>query len=1030
MNSRSRNILGLLGILVVIYSVFVLAFVITSPDLRLRWLVSAPDQVELPMQGVPIWTVDGMEVMGERPQDEDILLEVADKPIHTYLDLASVMFDLYLPIDDPSGSNLLSENSDPSELPEDWLAPVVQIHNGPRMTEIRFQSMSEPGQPIHRTFVVIKSLPWNEMIPTIVWFLVQLSIFAVAGVAFWNRPFDASTQMFYIVCMFGLGAFVGGFHWWMIGGSPFLNAPFIVMGLFLPAVLLHFFLVYPRPFSFLTHFRKTTLTLIYSPPVIGLIVIGALLQYLRAMNALFTPEMADFPYLMKILVTQILVTHLHHYLELLSNCVWYYLVLSGVYFLLTVSALGWSRLKAATRIERMQLSVMLVAGCLAILPIGYSIWLAHFARVRFVMGEARIPMLLASLVFQLAFVIGIIRYKLMLADQIMTRGFVYYLSSMGLTIGFAGLIATVSLVALRMKISLNAFQYLAVVGLFVIATLLLLGVRDWMQQSIDRRFYREKYQLDTALRRMQNAVGQFADLSSLAQMMFGICREVLQVDQAVLYFREGASTRFVLSATQGKINAPDDFELTVSELEQLRHSGNFQPQANPPNSNEPLASLDLKAIDSPIAQAVEMDGEIRGLLVLGEKRNRTAYTAEDYAFLQALSQIANIGLHSLKAQDEMVHLNEEMESKIERINEQRRQISLLQAELESLRSGVEHDPPSASVEILSREKLIGHSPAIDNVMRMVSKVSRSESSVLIRGESGTGKELLAEILHVNSPRADKPLVKVHCAALSASLLESELFGHVKGAFTGAHQDKQGRFAAADGGTIFLDEIGDISPDTQVKLLRVLQNRSFEPVGSSETTHVDVRLVTATHQNLEQLISEGRFREDLYYRLNVISLTLPSLRERPEDLLELSVYFLNQSAERLGKRLRLGDEVARVMEDYHWPGNVRQLQNVIERAAVLADSEVIGLNDLPRELLVAESQPASQRMTASVEPNNRDGSSVREQSNLEVANHSNSDDERTQLFEALRQANGNKAQAARLLEMPRSTFYSKLKKYTN
>ncbi|MBD3673183.1 MAG: sigma 54-interacting transcriptional regulator [Planctomycetaceae bacterium] len=1023
MNSRSRNVLALLGILVVIYSVFVLAFVITSPDLRLRWLVAAPDQVELPQQGVPIWTVEGMEVMGERPEDEDVLLEVAGQPIHTYLDMASVMFDLYLPIEDPSGSHLLSENSDPSELPEDWIAPVVQIHHGPRMAEIRFQSMSEPGQPIHRAFVVIKSLPWSELIPTMIWFVLQLSIFAVAGIAFWNRPFDASTQMFYIVCMFGLGAFVGGFHWWMIGGSPSLNAPFIVMGLFLPAVLLHFFLIYPRPFPFLTHYRKTTLSLIYSPPVIGLAVIGALLQYLRTLNGQFSPDAVD---------TQ-LVTHLRNCFHLLSDCVWYYLVLAGFYFLFTVLAIGASRLKAATRIERMQLTVMLLAGCLAILPIGYSIWLAHFARVKFVMGEARIPMLLASLVFQLAFVIGIIRYKLMLTDQILTRGFVYYLSSMGVTVGFACLIAAVSLVALRMKFTLNMFQYLAVVALFIIATLLLLGVRDRMQQSIDRRFYREKYQLDNALRRMQNAVGQFADLGSLAQMMFGVCREVLQVDQAVLYIRDAASSRFVLSASQGKLNAPDDFELSRAELELLHHTGNFQPQ--PLNPELPSPSLDLKAMDAHIVQAVEMDGDIRGLLVLGEKRNRTAYTAEDYAFLQALSQIANIGLQNLKAQEEMVHLNEEMQSKIERINDQRRQLSLLQAELESLRSGAKIESPSATLDVLSREKLIGHSPAIDNVMRMVSKISRSESSVLIRGESGTGKELLAEILHHNSPRADQPLVKVHCAALSENLLESELFGHVKGAFTGAHQDKQGRFAAADGGTLFLDEIGDISHETQVKLLRVLQTRSFEPVGSSETMHVDVRLVTATHQNLEQLISEGRFREDLYYRLNVISLTLPSLRERPEDLLELSVYFLKQSAERLGKQLRINDDVARAIEVYHWPGNVRQLQNVIERAAVLADSDLITLQDLPREVLNPEQQsPLAQKsVRVGAESHLLSQKSTprpQEDSRFDAAIGEEGLNEREQLFAALREAKGNKAQAARLLEMPRSTFYSKLKKYTD
>ncbi len=1025
MNSYRRNLLATLGILVVIYSVFVLAFVITSPDLRLRWLVSAPDQVTLPEQGVPIWIVDGLEVMGEQPDDEDVLLEVADKSIHTYLDLASVMFDLYLPKEDPSGSNLLSENSDPSELPEDWIAPVVQIHNGPRMAEIRFQSMSQPGQPVHRSFVVIKSLPWSEMIPTIIWFLLQLSIFAVAGVAFWNRPFDASTQMFFIVCMFGLGAFVGGFHWWMIGGSPLLNAPFIIMGLFLPAVLLHFFLVYPRSFQFLNQYKKLTLTLIYSPPAIGLVAIGALLQYLRAINSQIVPENVDFE----------LVTHLRQCLHFLSDAVWYSLLISGLYFLGTVSALGVSRLRATTRIERMQLTVMLVAGCVAILPIGYSIWLAHFARVKFVMGEARIPMLMASLVFQLAFVIGIIRYKLMLADQLLTRGFVYYFSSMGLTVGFACLIATVTLIALRMKISLNTFQYLAVVGLFVIATLLLLGVRDRMQQLIDRRFYREKYQLDNALRRMQNAVGQFADLGSLGQMMFGICREVLQVDQAALYIREESSSRFILSARNGKLKAPDAIMLSEEDIKLLEESGHIQRQSSGSMGGRAEQALDLKALDLQIAQAVEMEGVIRGLLVLGEKRNHTPYSAEDYAFLQALSQIANIGLHSLKAQDEMVHLNEEMQSKMDRIGDQRRQISLLQAELESLRTGEEPKTVDQPIDTLSRGKLIGDSPAIDNVMRMVSKVSRSESSVLIRGESGTGKELLAEILHLNSERAEKPLVKVHCAALSANLLESELFGHVKGAFTGAHQDKQGRFAAANGGTIFLDEIGDISPETQVKLLRVLQTRSFEPVGISETVHVDVRLVTATHQNLEQLISEGRFREDLYYRLNVISLTLPSLRERPEDLLDLSVHFLNQSAERLGKRLRLSDEVARALEEYHWPGNVRQLQNVIERAVVLAESEVISLSDLPQELLAGDSdspKPASRPKSLLSTSLKRLPERPQESTKvLPALEHSLSgDDERLHLFQALEKANGNKAQAARLLDMPRSTFYSKLKKYTD
>ena len=220
---------------------------------------------------------------------------------------------------------------------------------------------------------------------------------------------------------------------------------------------------------------------------------------------------------------------------------------------------------------------------------------------------------------------------------------------------------------------------------------------------------------------------------------------MLQVDEAALYIREEKSIRFVLSAVNGKISAPDAFELTEHDLELLQTAGNLQRQTSQSLTGELGHSLDLKTMGLQIAQAVEMEGEIRGLLVLGDKRNHTPYSAEDYAFLQALSQIANIGLHNLKAQDEMVHLNEEMQSKMDRIGEQRRQISLLQAELESLRTGGKTQVSTKPMELLSRDKMIGRSPAMDNVMRMVSKVSRSESSVLIRGESGTGKEVLAEI---------------------------------------------------------------------------------------------------------------------------------------------------------------------------------------------------------------------------------------------------------------------------------------------
>ena len=213
--------------------------------------------------------------------------------------------------------------------------------------------------------------------------------------------------------------------------------------------------------------------------------------------------------------------------------------------------------------------------------------------------------------------------------------------------------------------------------------------------------------------------------------------------------------------------------------------------------------------------------------------------------------------------------------------------------------------------------------------------------MLLRGESGTGKGLLARAIHDSSPRSGKPFVKVHCSDLAASLLESELFGHVKGAFTNAIKDKVGRFEAAHGGSVFLDEIGDVAPEVQIKLLRVLQEMTFERVGSSDPVQVDVRVIAATHQDLETLIRQGRFREDLYYRLNVLPIAVPPLRDRPEDIPELALHFLRLYGQRAGKPgLQIDDDALLLLKAYSWPGNVRQLENAIEHASAFAEGPVV------------------------------------------------------------------------------------------
>ncbi|HJO24927.1 MAG: sigma-54 dependent transcriptional regulator [Myxococcota bacterium] len=244
------------------------------------------------------------------------------------------------------------------------------------------------------------------------------------------------------------------------------------------------------------------------------------------------------------------------------------------------------------------------------------------------------------------------------------------------------------------------------------------------------------------------------------------------------------------------------------------------------------------------------------------------------------------------------------------------------------------------------ENLIGTGPAMRGVFETLQKVAETDLTVLVRGESGTGKELVAQALHNRSPRRNRPFVAVNCAAISAELVESELFGHEKGAFTGADARRQGRFEAADGGTIFLDEIGDMAPETQAKVLRVLQERCFERVGGTSPIQVDVRVVAATHRNLEEGVEAGSFRKDLYYRLKVVEIDLPPLRERREDVPALAQRFLEAVTERLGRdKKRIAEAAMARLMRHDWPGNVRELQNALEQAVVLTAGPEIGESDL-------------------------------------------------------------------------------------
>jgi DNA-binding NtrC family response regulator len=312
------------------------------------------------------------------------------------------------------------------------------------------------------------------------------------------------------------------------------------------------------------------------------------------------------------------------------------------------------------------------------------------------------------------------------------------------------------------------------------------------------------------------------------------------------------------------------------------------------------------------------------------------------------------------------------------------------------------------------ENIVGQSQALQRVLELVEKVADTDATVLIRGESGTGKELIARSIHFNSGRADRMFVTVNCGAIPEELLESELFGHVRGAFTNAISHREGRFSVANGGTIFLDEIGDMSPNLQVKLLRVLQDRTFEPVGSSKTLAVNVRVVAATHQDLELAIRERRFREDLFYRLNVIPIEVPPLRERREDIPLLVQHFLDVANQEKGKRIDgIQLEALQQICDYPWPGNVRELENLIERLVILKGEGEIGPDDLPPPVGGgrAPRESAMPRIpTAGLDFNEVVG---RYESEL--------------ILQALEQTQWNKNRAAQLLGLNRTTLIEKIKK---
>jgi len=354
-------------------------------------------------------------------------------------------------------------------------------------------------------------------------------------------------------------------------------------------------------------------------------------------------------------------------------------------------------------------------------------------------------------------------------------------------------------------------------------------------------------------------------------------------------------------------------------------------------------------------------------------------------------------------------VEDELRVAIERAMRQR----ALLAENRSLRARLGDGPPL--------EGVVGNDHRMRKTIQLIEAVAPSKTTVLMSGESGTGKSLIARAIHRLSPRAQGPFVELSCGSIPETLLESELFGHVRGAFTGAHADKRGKFLAAHEGTIFLDEINSASPGMQLKLLRVLQERRFEPVGSSETIEVDARVILASNQPLEQLVARGEFRQDLYYRINVVMIQLPPLRDRIADVPALAEFFLDTHARDLGKQIvGFSPDALDALRRYRYPGNVRELQNIVERAAVLSTSPTISVDDLPSNVIAGEAGLVADAMFHGTPTGNEEPSAP-----MPLADALREPEKRI-ILSALRANDWNRSRAAEQLDINRTTLYKKMR----
>ncbi|MFO0877679.1 MAG: sigma 54-interacting transcriptional regulator [Gemmataceae bacterium] len=1015
-DARCRGWIVVAGLLACLYSFAVLGYVLSWPEIGVRCAFTPVvnyfyEGFLYPEQQEPLRSGDRITALG-------------GQTVETWSQLLRKMMQLR--DEAPDTDDTFSDD----ELRQGQVPPNITHlrHQGQRLVRVSYERNEEAGPLEGSVWVRLGRSPIETLLPGILWFCLNIGLFIVGAMVYWKRPQDRSAGQFFTVCLVTLGAFMGGYHWSRIVTHPVLIAVFMACAVLLPAVTLHFYLIFPRPkYCFETR-RLAALLAIYTPPLVFLVLFfkgymqvrwldqGGAPGLLAGIEGALRQGQDDPSSGVRLLLLEILYE------------IYLYFGIAALWYLCSIGSLVHSYRHAHNTAERNQVKWILIGSATALIPLGYTLYLAFWQSARFGGGAATWPMFAASACITLAYTLSITRYRLLELDQMISSGAIYFLVSFLAGLGYYGVVFTgFLLVGSRTGEGPTLSHGLGVAGAALVLMVALDLLRGRVMRAVERHFHREKYQLDRTLQRMSQAIDRLVDPVTLGRQLLHTSAELLSASRGAIYLRQADTGLFGLTEALGPAPPLTELSPGCPLIERLRIQGT---QVTEPASP---AARQLVFLGGTVAQALLHEGELLGLLVLGP-RTEGAYTSDDLHILVAFTQMSVLALLSAEGHRTIEGLNRELRSKVEKIAEQQRRILALQSQLmkreEASAPALPPLPallePVAGAETSSPGGLVGSSPQVQQLLHLVRRVASSSSAVLLRGESGTGKELLARALHESSPRAGRAFIKVHCAALSPGLLESELFGHVKGAFTSAIRDKVGRFEAADGGTLFLDEIGDINLEVQTKLLRVLEEMTFERVGSSEPLKVDVRIIAATHRDLEAMIAEGKFREDLYFRLNVLPIHVPPLRERVEDIPELAMHFLQVYAGKLNKPVRaLDDDALAALKAHPWPGNVRQLENVIERAVVIAETPTLGLAELGLDVqqhapLPQESTWADEAMQALSLPALA--------SVLQADRADREKREREQLVRALAAAGGNKSEAARALGLARSTLISKLKKF--